>query len=63
MPNHTQTNSVVTSLSATGTVCIYSSISTHFLLDVSGWSGSAFTPLTPARVLAHESSSSSVTGR
>ena len=51
VPNHTQTNSVVTSLSATGAVCIYSSISTHYLLDVSGWSGSAFTPLTPARLL------------
>ena len=51
VPNHTQTNAVVTSLSATGAICVYSSVTTHYLLDVSGWSGTAFIPLTPARLL------------
>lgn len=51
VPNHTQTNAVVTSLSATGTICVYTSVTTHYLLDVSGWSGTAFIPLTPARLL------------
>ena len=51
VPNHDQTGSVMTALSAAGTVCLYSSVLTHVLVDVSGWAGTAFTPLTPARLL------------
>lgn len=50
-PNHEQSNAVVTSLSATGSVCIYPSIGTHATIDVSGWSGSAFLPLAPTRLV------------
>ena len=50
-PNHEQSNAVFVGLNPTGAACIYSSTITHATLDVSGWAGAAFTPLTPVRVL------------
>jgi len=49
--NREQSNAVVTSLDAAGAICVYSNTSTHVLLDVSGWSGTAFTPMVPVRFL------------
>lgn len=50
-PNHEQSNAVVINLNPTGAACIYSSVNTHATLDVSGWAGTAFSPLTPARLV------------
>ncbi|MGB8859984.1 MAG: hypothetical protein WCC60_12045 [Ilumatobacteraceae bacterium] len=49
--NHEQTNAVIPAIDAAGTVCLYTSTTSHVLLDVSGWSGAAFLPLTPARLV------------
>ena len=49
--NREQTNAVIPAIDAAGTVCLYSSTTSHVLVDVSGWSGAAFLPLTPARLL------------
>lgn len=45
-------NEVIAKLSATGTVCVFSSSTTELLVDVVAYSttGSAYTPLTPARI-------------
>jgi hypothetical protein len=51
LPNHSQTNSVIAGVDAAGTVCVMSSISTHVLVDISGWTGAAFQTLTPSRLL------------
>ncbi|MDP2290552.1 MAG: hypothetical protein Q8M22_05145 [Actinomycetota bacterium] len=50
-PNHEQSNAVVMNLNPTGAVCIYSATTTHATLDVSGWAGTAFLPLTPTRLV------------
>ena len=42
---------MVAGIDGAGTVCLYSSTTSHVLVDVSGWSGAAFLPLTPARLL------------
>ena len=49
--NHEQTNAVIPALDGAGTVCLYSSTTSHVLVDVSGWSGPAFLPLMPARLV------------
>ena len=49
--NREQTNAVIPAIDGAGTVCLYSSTTSHVLVDVSGWSGAAFLPLTPARLL------------
>ncbi len=49
--NHEQTNAVVAPVDSAGTVCIYSSVTTHAMLDVSGWTGAAFVSLTPTRLV------------
>ena len=49
--NHEQTNAVIPPLDAAGTVCLYSSTTSHALLDVSGWAGAAFLPLAPTRLV------------
>ncbi len=49
--NREQTNAVIPALDGAGTVCLFSSTTSHVLLDVSGWSGAAFLPLTPARLV------------
>jgi len=49
--NHEQTNAVIPPLDAVGTVCLYSSTTSHALLDVSGWAGASFLPLAPTRLV------------
>lgn len=49
--NKDQTNAVITALDAVGTVCLYTSTTSHALVDVSGWSGTAFVPLPPTRLV------------
>ena len=49
--NHEQTNAVIPALDAAGTVCLFSSTTSHVLVDVSGWSGAAFLPLMPTRLV------------
>lgn len=49
--NHEQTNAVIPALDAAGAVCLFSSTTSHVLVDVSGWSGAAFLPLTPTRLV------------
>jgi hypothetical protein len=49
--NHEQTNTVIPALDGAGTVCLFSSTTSHVLLDVSGWSGAAFLPLAPSRMV------------
>ena len=46
-------NAVITRLSASGTVCVFTSISTHVIVDVDGYfpEGARFTPINPARLL------------
>jgi len=48
----TTANAVITPVSATGTVCFYSNVATHLVVDVNGWleAPSGFTPIDPARV-------------
>lgn len=44
-------NAVITPVSDTGTVCFYSSVETHLVVDVNGWfeDPSGFNPVDPAR--------------
>ena len=49
--NHEQTNAVIPPLDAAGTVCLYSSTTSHAVLDVSGWAGGAFLALAPTRLV------------
>ncbi|MDO8365068.1 MAG: hypothetical protein Q7V88_19420 [Actinomycetota bacterium] len=51
VPNREQTNSVIPALDATGAACVYTSVTSHVLIDVSGWAGTAFLPVVPVRVL------------
>ena len=51
VPNHVQSNAGLIPVDATGTVCVYVSVPTHVLLDVSGWAGTAFTALAPTRLV------------
>ena len=46
-------NAVITPVSPTGTVCFYSSVETHLVVDVNGWfeDPSGFNPVDPARAL------------
>lgn len=50
--NHAQTNAGVVDIDGTHRVCVRSSVATHALVDLSGWSGTAFTPMAPVRILA-----------
>ncbi len=50
LPNHTQTNSVVAGVDAVGTVCVMSNISTQLVVDISGWTGTVFGTIAPARL-------------
>jgi len=45
-------NAVLTPISASGTVCFFSNVDTHILVDVNGWfrAGSGFTPVAPVRL-------------
>jgi hypothetical protein len=49
--NHEQTNAIIPAIDGAGTVCLYSSTTSHVLVDVSGWSGAAFLPLAPTRLV------------
>jgi hypothetical protein len=51
-------NAVVVKPSASGTVCLYTMAATHLVVDVNGYlaAGSAFGPITPARLLDSRSS-------
>lgn len=51
VPLHQQTNRGLIPVDANGQLCVYISVSAHVLLDLSGWTGAAFTPLTPARLI------------
>ncbi len=44
-------NFVLVSPDENGEVCIFSSVATDVIVDVSGWTGAAFTGVTPTRVL------------
>ncbi len=52
-PRQTVPNAVVASIGESGQVCVYSSTTTHLIVDVAGWfPESAYTPLpAPARLL------------
>ncbi len=53
-PGETRANHSVTALDATGSVCIYTSITTYLLADLAGWYGAtgySFRPSSPVRVL------------
>ena len=49
----TVANAVIAPVSATGTVCFYSSVATDLVVDINGWlrTGSGFHGVRPARVL------------
>jgi alpha-tubulin suppressor-like RCC1 family protein len=48
----TVANSVISGIGSGGTVCIFTSVATNVVLDVSGYlAGPSFTPLSPARLL------------
>lgn len=51
-PGQTVANAVITPVSATGTVCIFSSQSADVIVDINGWfaTARAFTPVGPVRV-------------
>jgi hypothetical protein len=51
VPNHVQSNAGLVPVDASGEICVYISLPTHVLLDVSGWAGTAFTALPPTRLL------------
>jgi hypothetical protein len=51
LANHTQTNTGAIDIDGTHRVCIRSSVSAHALVDISGWSGTAFTPMALVRIL------------
>ena len=57
-------NAVITKLSATGTVCLYTQAGTHLIVDVTGYfpAGSGFTPVVPARLLETRPSLTTVDG-
>ena len=44
-------NTVVSGLSPSGELCVFSSTSTNLLVDVNGWFSSGFTPVRPVRLL------------
>lgn len=65
MPSQTVPNAVVTRVSATGTVCLFTSASTHLIVDVSGYfvDASVVVPLgSPARLLDTRSGTSTIDG-
>ena len=51
VPNQQQTNAGLVPIDAAGRLCVYLSTASHVLVDLNGWTGTAFTPLTPARAL------------
>lgn len=61
----TVANNTITALSNRGTICVSTSVASHFLLDVVGWLGadSSYRALTPTRLLDSRPSGSTVDSR
>ena len=51
VPNHVQSNASLIPVDDAGEVCVYVSVPSHVLLDVSGWAGTAFTAIPPTRLI------------
>ncbi len=60
----TRANAVVSKIGAGGTVCLYSSAGSHFVVDLNGIvpSGSPYAPLTPARLFDSRAGTSTIDG-
>ncbi|HAP77848.1 MAG TPA: hypothetical protein DCR14_17420, partial [Acidimicrobiaceae bacterium] len=50
VPNRSQSNGGVVPFDGAGRLCVFISVPSHVLIDLSGWKGTAFTPLPPARL-------------
>lgn len=51
VPSFQQTTGGIVPLDANGRLCVFQHTSAHVMVDVHGWTGTAFSPLTPARAL------------
>lgn len=51
VPNHQQTASGLVPADANGEVCVYVSTTSHVMVDLVGWAGTAFTPFRPVRLV------------
>lgn len=49
-PNHEQGNSTLVAVDANGQACVYQFFAGRLQVDLTGWTGTAFTPLTPVRL-------------
>ena len=49
-PNHEQGNSTLVAVDGNGQACVYQYFAGRVTVDLTGWTGGAFTPLTPARL-------------
>jgi hypothetical protein len=49
-PNHEQGNSTIVAVDGNGQACLFQLFPGRLQVDLTGWTGSAFTPLTPVRL-------------
>lgn len=51
-PNRAQTNGGFAGIDASKRVCVRSTVATHLTVDTAGWTGGAYVPVAPIRVLS-----------